>query len=179
MSLLPCPGEWWGLHCAYSTYLSNAIFQQFSLKSWHELQLQNNCVRGKWSLKSFSKIGLLSAEPFYFWLILFPVFWFRTQLPRATDSVYGVPLTCNPLDKNKCQCSEMQRYISSASSGFHGQCRGSVNSQLLCVHKVPRKRVKVAFKKKIYCISSNLVCQMILDEVPIVTRAQEFTPSSS
>lgn len=54
-----------------------------------------------------------------------------------------------------------------------------MNSQLLCVHKVPRKRVKVAFKKKIYCISSNLVCQMILDEVPIVTRAQEFTPSSS
>lgn len=147
MSLLPCPGEWQGLQCIYSAYLNNEIFHQFSLKSWHELQLQNNCVHGKWSLKSFSKAGLLSAEPFHFWLILFPVFWFRTLLPRATNSVYGVPLTCTPLDKNKCQSSETQRSVSLASLGFHGQCRGSVNFHFLCVHKGPRKRVKITFFK--------------------------------
>lgn len=126
MSPLPCPGEWLGLHCIYSACLNNEIFYQFSLKSWHELQLQNNCVQGKWSLKSFCEAVLLSEEPFHFWLILFPVFWFRTPLPTATNSVYGVPLTCTPLDKNKCPSNEIQRSISSASSGYHGQCQGSV-----------------------------------------------------
>lgn len=126
MSPLPCPGEWLGLHCIHSAYLNNEIFYQCSLKSWHELQLQNNCVQGKWSLKSFCKAVLLSAEPFHFWLILFPVFWFRTLLPTATNSVYGVPLTCTPLDKSKCQSNEIQRSVSSASSGYRGQCKGSV-----------------------------------------------------
>ena len=149
LSFLPCPGEWWGLHCVYSAYLNKEVFHQFSFKSWHELQLQNNCVHGKWSLKFFSKAVLLSAEPFHFWLILFPVFWFRTLLPRATNSVYGVPSTCTPLGKNKCQSNETQSSVSSASPTFHRQCRGSVNFHFSCVHKVPIKRVKRAFLKSI------------------------------
>lgn len=125
MSLLPCPGEWLGLDCIYSAYLNNENFHQFSLKSWHELQLKNNCVHCKWSLKSFSKSVLLSAEPFHFWLIPFPVFWFRSLLPRATNSVCVVLLTCIPVDKNKCQSNEIKRPVSSASSGYHGQYGGS------------------------------------------------------
>lgn len=143
-SPLPCPGEWLGLHCSYSACLNNEIFYQFSLKSWHELQLQNNCVQGKCSLKWFCEAVLLSEEPFHFWLILFPVFWFRTPLPTATHSVYGVPLTCTPLDKNKSQYSEIQRSVSSASSGYHGQCQGSIKL-FLCMHKVPIKRLTITF----------------------------------
>lgn len=154
MSLLPCPGEWLGWHCIYSVYLNYAFFYQFSSTSWHGLQLQNNCVHGKWSFKPFSKAVLPSTEPFHFWLILFPVFWFRTLLPKATNSVYGVLLTCTPLDKNKCQSNEIQRSVSSASSGYQGEDKDSVKSQFLCVHNVPIKRVKITFQR---CIVFPLI----------------------
>lgn len=166
MSLLPCPSEWMRLYCLYSVYLYNEIFY-FSLKSWHKLQLKNNCTHGTWSLKtSLSKSFLLSAEPFHSWFILFPAFWFRTLLPRATNSVYGVPLTCSPLDNNKCQSNQIRRSVSSVTSGYQGRYWEPQVTLFVCVHKVPVERNKL----KIYCASSNLVPQMILDKVHITTE---------
>lgn len=176
MSLYSCPSEWLQLHCIYSTYLNSEIFHQLSLKSWHELQLKNNCVHGKWALKSFFKSVLLSAEPFHFWLILFPVFWFRTLLPRAMESVCGLLLTCTPLDKNKCQSNYIKTSVSSASSGYHGQYRDSKVTFFECAQSV--SKVSSNNISRDYCVPSNLVRQVVLDEVHIRVRAQKFTPSS-